>query len=131
MNKVFKKISSILPEGLAGTSAPKNDTAHFDVLHENIAIGRLTLNEGTWYFAYSEEFKNQNYLKPLIDFPDVDKVYESDTLWPFFAIRIPSLKQPKIQKIIEKEHIDGNNQVELLRRFGKKSISNPYLLIGV
>jgi hypothetical protein len=55
-------------------------------------------------------------------------VYTKDELWPFFIIRIPSLKQPKVQKIISKEEIDSTSQVELLKRFGEKSISNPFQL---
>jgi hypothetical protein len=58
------------------------------------------------------------------------KVYRKDSLWPFFLVRIPGLKQPAIKEIIEKENIDTENEVELLKRFGQKSISNPYELIA-
>ncbi|CAN5121515.1 hypothetical protein BH23BAC3_BH23BAC3_18260 [soil metagenome] len=81
-----------------------------------------------WHFAYSNEFKEQDQIPPLPDFPNVQKVYTKDELWPFFIIRIPSLKQPKVQKIISKEDIDSTSQFELLKRFSEKSISNPFQL---
>ena len=62
--------------------------------------------------------------------PDLDKVYKKETLWPFFLVRIPGLKQPAIKEIIEKENIDSQNEAALLKRFGKHSISNPYELIS-
>jgi len=49
-------------------------------------------------------------------------------LWPFFGIRIPGLKQPAIQEILRNENIETDNDVELLKRFGQKTISNPYEL---
>lgn len=128
MTKLLKKIKSLLPQGLENTNAPRDKYAVFTIHYKDLEIGELELKNGTWFFSYSEEFKNQDDINPLPDFPDADKVYENDELWPFFLIRIPSLKQPKVQKIISKEDIDSSSQVELLKRFGKKSISNPFQL---
>ena len=84
---------------------------------------------GTWYFEYSEEFKhNSNNYNLIIGFPDINKRYESDRLWPFFNIRIPGLKQPKVKEILIKENISPDDNVQLLERFGKRSISNPFEL---
>ena len=91
-------------------------------------IGVLELREGKWTFYYTESFKHQDEIKPLVDFPDVENVYTKDELWPFFLIRIPGLKQPQVQEVIDKQNIDPNNQAELLRVFGKKSISNPFVI---
>ncbi|KAK6033622.1 hypothetical protein OSTOST_00220 [Ostertagia ostertagi] len=44
-------------------------------------------------------------------------------------IRIPGLKQPAIQEILKREKIDSGNDIELLKRFGQKTISNPYELM--
>ncbi len=52
-------------------------------------------------FEYSEALKSQTGLAPLIDFPNKNKVYKSQTLFPFFMSHIPSLKQPKVQAVIE------------------------------
>ncbi|MCO6491894.1 MAG: hypothetical protein J5I98_25990 [Phaeodactylibacter sp.] len=70
-------------------------------------------------------------MKPLVDFPDVNKTYSYEELPPFFAHRIPGLGQPKVQKIILEEKIDAHSEVELLKGFGKLSISNPFQLLYV
>lgn len=91
-------------------------------------IGTLLLKEGNWIFEYSRQFKEQDVIKPLVDFPDINKVYKSSELYPFFMERIPSLSQPKVQKTLEKEKIDSDNPVQLLKRFGKTTITNPFEL---
>ena len=108
---------------------PQNEEAKFILKVDKICIGTLYCNKGEWSFKYTEDFKNhtQEYNR-ITGFPDMDKVYQSDSLWPFFKIRIPGLKQPAIQEIIHKEHIDSANEVALLKRFGYKTISNPYQL---
>lgn len=109
---------------------PENEEAKFILKVDNINIGTLYCQNGEWFFKYTNDFKNhsQEYNR-IIGFPDMDKTYQSDSLWPFFKIRIPGLKQPAIQEIIHNEKIDISNEVALLKRFGYKSISNPYHLV--
>jgi hypothetical protein len=38
------------------------------------------------------------------------------------------LGQPRIREIIKAEQLDINNEAQLLRRFGRKTIANPYEL---
>lgn len=110
---------------------PKSETAVFQLLFENLLVGTLRLENGEWTFAYSEAFKAQSELKPLVDFPNLDKTYRSEELPPFFAHRIPGMGQPKVQKILKKEKIDAHNEAALLKRFGSRSISNPFQLLTV
>lgn len=105
------------------------DSAVFRLDFDNIEIGILELNQGKWIFRYSDQFRNQDRLSPLVDFPSVDKVYQSKFLWPFFSVRIPSLEQPAVKRIIQAEHIDENNEAQLLERFGKHTVANPFNLI--
>lgn len=96
---------------------------------ENLKVGELTFSNNNWCFKYAHDFKsNSENLNLIVGFPDVDKVYCSQELWPFFKIRIPGLKQPIVKEILVKENIDGTNDVKLLERFGKRTISNPYQL---
>lgn len=129
MKKILNALMSLLPEGMENVETPINEEAEFTIKFDKLVIGKLNLSDGKWFFEYSNEFKSQDEILPLVDFPDVNKVYESEELWPFFLVRIPSTQQPKVKKIIDKEHIDANNEVELLKRFGKKTISNPYELV--
>lgn len=107
---------------------PKNTEANFILTYKDFLIGTLTLNSGFWYFEYSVHFKNQNKVDVIVDFPIKDKIYKSKDLWPFFAHRIPGLGQPQVQKIILKENLNPKNEVDLLKRFGSRSISNPFAL---
>jgi hypothetical protein len=111
---------------------PKNDKTIFTLKVDNVEVGKLRCDEGIWEFVYSDEFKSEygEEYKRIAGFPDLDKVYKKETLWPFFLVRIPGLKQPAIKEIIEKENIDTQNEAVLLKRFGKHSISNPYELIS-
>lgn len=115
-------------KGQEDVVTPKDQEATFYLWYKDLQIGILALHDGTWSFKYSEVFKNQDEIKPLPDFPDVNKVYENKELYPFFIQRIPSLSQPKVMATIEKEKIDRTNVVELLKRFGQVSINNPFRL---
>lgn len=124
LNKLFSKseeeLDLVLPVKADGQMVLKL---------ENLVIGYLSCKNGEWTFKYSEEFKNQNDYHKIIGFPELDEEYKSNDLWPFFRIRIPGLKQPAIREIIEIENIQ-TNEYELLKRFGKKTISNPYELVS-
>jgi hypothetical protein len=111
---------------------PENEKINFTLKVDNVEVGRLRCENGIWEFLYSDEFKNeyaQEY-KRIAGFPDLNKIYKKETLWPFFLIRIPGLKQPSVKEIIEKEKIDTDNEAALLKRFGQHSISNPYELVA-
>ena len=109
-------------------STPFNAQAHFILTYKELIIGHLSHENGKWTFEYTQEFKNQDKVGVLTDFPKKDKKYEETFLWPFFSHRIPGLGQPQVQHILKKENIDSNNEIDLLRRFGKKTITNPFQL---
>jgi HipA-like protein len=109
-------------------STPMEAIAEFELSYKNILIGSLKLNNGLWSFTYSNEFKEQNSISAIVDFPDKNKIYKSSALFPFFASRIPSLQRLKIQKVVS-ENIT-KDEVSLLKMFGKQSIANPYQLIA-
>ncbi len=109
---------------------PQNEEAKFSLKANDILVGILQCENGEWFFKYADEFKNLSHqYNPIVGFPNLNKIYRSETLWPFFQIRIPGLKQPAIQEILQKENIDKTNEVALLKRFGQKSISNSYELV--
>lgn len=109
----------------------QSDEVHFTLKIGSLTIGYLNIEEEKWVFKYANEFKTQNKYHRLVGFPDLDKTYRSPVLWPFFKVRIPGLGQPMIKEILQKEKIDKNNEAALLKRFGKRSISNPYVLEAV
>ena len=133
---MFEKVKKVIEyfnkhtEGHEDIKTPEDVYAEFKLKYKSLVIGFLVLNNGEWIFKYSDEFKEQDKLNPITQFPDKDKVYTNKELWPFFTIRIPGLNQPQVKEIMEEEDIDRQNEVELLERFGKETISNPYELIG-
>ena len=100
----------------------------FQLIYQSLLIGVLAYQNGVWEWAYSEEFKAQDKVRPLVEFPKTTQVYRTEELWPFFATRVPSLKQTAVRALIEKEHIDPNDEVKLLERFGRRIVANPFEL---
>ncbi len=117
-------------EGYENVSTPQDVYETFLLNYKNLLIGELSLKHGEWEFVYSEAFKDQDNIKPLIAFPIVNKLYKSSDLWPFFFTRIPSLHQPEIQEAIKSHNLNEHNEVELLKYFGKKTITNPFELVS-
>jgi hypothetical protein len=74
--------------------------ANFIVKIDDLVVGYLTRKNNLWQFNYSEDFKNQKEYYRLVGFSDLNKLYQSEVLWPFFKIRIPGLKQPMIQEVL-------------------------------
>lgn len=104
--------------------------AEFVVRYGSLEVGRLVNDEHGWSFTYSEAFRSQNRVRTLADFPDKQKVYRrSGGLWPFFAARLPSMEQPQVQRIIKREKLDADDTAALLSRFGRHSISNPFVMV--
>lgn len=108
--------------------APRESRDKFLLRYGPLIIGTLSLDEGVWKFEYSEEFKRKRPLRPIVEFPDIDRIYLSGDLWQFFASRIPSSEQPEIEEILKKENISEHDSVGLLKRFGRRTISNPFHL---
>ncbi len=90
-------------------------------------IGILEYKEGKWFFKYSEEYKRDEFILPLVNFPDIDKIYEFEELLPFFATRIPTKNQPFQEKKI-KAAGGKEDELTLLQLFGQYSINNPFQL---
>ena len=101
---------------------PDQDVA-FNVNLGKLLVGTLSYYDDVWYFSYSSDFKLQNKILPLANFPSKNKEYSTRELWPFFASRIPSNAQLQLDKGHPKENI-----VTLLNKFGQRTVSNPYEL---
>lgn len=98
--------------------------ADFILILDKLEVGTLSYSDSVWFFSYSEAFKRQKDILPLVNFPTVDKEYMSNELWPFFVSRIPSRAQLQIPKNAAKQDL-----VSLLKNYGRKTIANPYQLI--
>ena len=101
------------------------DPKHFRLLLGGKTVGHLRYGNGQWLFEYDEGYRQRVHageLGTVVGFPNLDERYTSPSLWPFFKIRIPGAY---IKRELGREHI---SEAELLERFGRKTISNPYQL---
>jgi len=130
MSNYWKRLlSKSKDESLNQVRLPEGANATFVLKVDQLVIGTLHCENQMWEFKYSEEFKqHKDEYNHIAGFSQLDKIYQNEVLWPFFQTRIPGLKQPAVKEIIEKEHINASDELQLLKRFGKKTTSNPYEL---
>ena len=110
---------------------PVDEKIAFKVMFGSLVIGTLRADKGQWVFAYSQDFHKQSEIKPIMDFPTLDREYRSPTLWPFFALRIPSPKQAEVRDFIERQPEEKVDEGILLKEFGTRSIANPFRLVPI
>lgn len=110
-----------------GVDTPSRDV-EFVLSLDDLKVGTLRFSDGRWIFEYSEEFRNQDEIAPIMDFPGLNRSYIADRLWPFFTLRIPSPAQPKVRKYLEDRRKPSADAVELLQNFGRHSSANPFVL---
>ena len=128
-SSMMKNIKKFLnPSFNRNLKVKEGKEAELQLMLENLEVGRLYFKNNKWIFKYSDEFKKTSGIKTLADFPDINKVYENQELWPFFSSRIPSTARPRVKKVLEKEGIEDNDLLSLLIRFGKHTITNPFEL---
>lgn len=129
--KLLKKLINLWhQEDMPALEMPIDETNRFLLVYKKLPIGILEIKEGIWQFNYSEDFKNQHEIVPLIDFPNTDRVYQSRSLWPFFLSRIPSTNSPAIGDIVKKKKLNADNPAVMLSEFGRRTITNPFELMG-
>ncbi len=130
MIEKFKKILWKV-DGMEFTDNPAGSKGAFQLKYGKQVIGVLSYENNQWTFKYSDEFRKNQAINPIIDFPDPDKVYTNKQLWPFFASRIPSLNQSFQFRKIDKANIKQDDSVGLLRLFGNETITNPFRLLAL
>lgn len=108
---------------------PEDATLVLTLSLGSLRVGTLRAEHGEWVFSYSPEFRSQTEIKPIVDFPDTSREYRSKTLWPFFALRIPSPAQPAVQEYLNHLGVAKVDEGTLLKEFGRRSIANPFELV--
>ena len=114
---------------LQNINEPSNtDKVSFELKLGSLHVGTLSREGQEWVFAYTEAFGRQRQVAPIVDFPMVGRVYRSEDLWPFFALRIPSTTQASVQAYLRERGQTQAEAADLMKKFGRRSISNPFLL---
>lgn len=84
-------------------------------------VGQLTKNS-RYEFEYCEEVREalEDGFVPLLCFPDVNKIYEAERLFPVFSSRLPDRKRKNIRDILEKYGLEKYDEYLLLKRSGAR-----------
>lgn len=85
-------------------------------------IGRLSWEQGEYVFRYEPSYGGT----PISAFPNIEQVYRSKNLWPFFATRIPPLDREDMRKEINERKLGEDQTIEILGSVAKISAANPY-----
>lgn len=101
-------------------------TAKFALSYKDLNIGFLEFSPSndSWVFSYSEEFKSQNSIAPIISFPNKNEVYYGKELWSFFSSRIPDNVGTSPSESKSKQA--NKTLIDLLQSYGHKTITNPF-----
>jgi hypothetical protein len=94
-------------------------------------VGVLSRN-GRYEFKYYDDIKeaqNEGF-KPLVEFPDLNKLYTSESLFSTFASRLPDKRRRDIDKILNKYGLTEFNQYELLKKSGARLPIDSYEFIN-
>lgn len=84
-------------------------------------VGQLIKNSH-YEFRYVDDIDVaiEDGFAPLLCFPDFQKVYMDDRLFPVFASRLPDKKRKDMQNILEKYGLDKYDEFMLLKRSGAR-----------
>lgn len=85
---------------------------------ENFKIGILTKN-GKYTFKYNKEgveAARRKGFKGLVAFPDFDKEYYHDELFPVFELRLPDRRRKDLPEILKTYGLEKYDAFELLKR---------------
>ena len=84
-------------------------------------VGQLTKNS-RYEFEYCEEIKEavKDGFVPLLCFPNLNKVYSDERLFPVFSSRLPDKKRKDIRQILGKYVMEKYDEYLLLKRSGAR-----------
>jgi HipA-like protein len=104
--------------------------AHFELRYvpsedESIVVGHLDFDGTAWTFKYDDAYKRRVDLRPIEGFDEVERVYTSPVLFPFFAVRIPAVDRQDVQRKLKQAHLRSPETADLLRLFGRRVVSSP------
>ncbi len=111
-------------------SRPSQKRGRFELRYapigeQPVSVGELEFDGKMWTFAYSEEYKRRRDLRPIEGFDELDRVYRSSLLFPFFAVRIPDSHRGDVRMKLAKHKVRDPQATDLLRIFGRRVVSSP------
>lgn len=93
-------------------------------------VGVLDHRAGGYRFQYLDGIGDPvEGFRPFIGFPDLNRVYESDRLWPFFDLRVMDRKRPDYPQYVRWLGLTvGASRLDILSRSGGERKGDSVLL---
>lgn len=116
------------PDALPQAHGDSRERVRVFVAHrsDEITIGFLEETPDSFVFRYAEEYRRRPGAVPISAFPDLQRIYESKDLWPFFAVRFPPSGRPDVRQLIESKNLSTESTLRRLVELSPRTISNPY-----
>lgn len=92
---------------------------------EVVIVGRLTVADSRFKFAYTDGFKASD-LPPLPGLLNKEEIYESDVLFPFFQVRLPPKSRDDVARVMKEHNMGDADIFEILRVLGRRTATSPY-----
>ncbi len=88
-----------------------------------VPVGRLEYTGREFVFGYNEEARRNERFTPFPSLPDLEQIYRSPDLFPFFALRLVSTADPHYSAVLDALGLsrDGATPAELLARVPTES----------
>lgn len=90
------------------------------------AVGEIEKTKDGFTFQYTHEVIDalKKGFELLLPFPEIEKEYNSEVLFPVFSTRLPDKKRPDIEDILKKYGIKEYDPFELLKHGAKLPTDN-------
>ena len=96
---------------------------------ERVLVGTLRRERSEVVFRYAPEFRRRGELPAIADFPEKDREYRSQTLWPFFEQRLPPIKRADVVRKLKSKSLSAQaDRFVLLAELGRTTLTSPYEL---
>lgn len=81
-------------------------------------VGRLEVRGGSYEFRYDDRVADVEGFEPFLAFPELDRTYRSEELFPFFSNRVLSARRPDYPVYLERLGLQTGDPLEILARSG-------------
>ena len=92
-------------------------------------IGTLRKEPDEFVFEYDSAYVRAPDAVPIPAFPDLQTTYRAEKLWPFFAVRVPSVEREDVQAAMRRREIGDDDVLRLLGELSKRGVSSPYRFV--
>jgi hypothetical protein len=96
----------------------------------DVAVLDVNLDSSTFRFQYVESIESVYGFRPFIGFPHLNRIYESDRLWPFFDLRVMDPKRPDYPQYVRWLGLPADaSRVDILSRSGGEQKGDTVSLV--